>query len=407
VTRYSKRLRNNEAGNRATHVYDSNQRLITGAVGCRRKSRRGFVVIAVGLSILFLVGVAGLAVDIGRMYIAKSEAQAFCDAAAVSAAVKLDGTASGITAAQTGVTDLFQLPWNFGLDKITTPQVEFATNAAGPWAASPITATGYTFARVRTNMAVTLYLLSGIARSRFGGVAASAVAAQVAMTSFKQGLAPYTAVSTDTTSSNLGFVVGNQYDIQWPQYNGSRSGCGPANPENCFNSPPCSGDPASSLIAVTRNWGASINGYWGSNQNSEIAAEVMDLVQLHPVAIGDAISLTSGNKNSEAGMLDQRVMQDSDVRDNTVSSYINSSNRNGRRLIALPVVNPTPGGTFVTGYGSFLLLSNATPGHDSDFYTKGTGNDPFCAVYVGPYVQGSISSGGASGAGAFRVSLVE
>src|SRR5207302_1736645 len=112
----------------------------------RRKSQRGFVVIAVTLSILFLLGVAGLAVDIGRMYIAKSEAQSFCDAAAISAAVKLDGTVDGITAAQTAVTNSFQLPWNFGLDKITTPQVEFATTAAGPWSATPASPIGITLA---------------------------------------------------------------------------------------------------------------------------------------------------------------------------------------------------------------------------------------------------------------------
>jgi Flp pilus assembly protein TadG len=372
----------------------------------RRKSQRGFVAIAVTLSILFLLGVAGLAVDIGRMYVGKSEAQSFCDAAAISAAVKLDGTVDGITAAQTAVTNSFALPWNFGRDKITTPQVEFATTAAGPWSATPASPIGITVARVRTNMAVTLYLLPALANSHFGGVAASAAAAQIPITSFKQGLAPYTVVSTDTTHADFGLVVGNQYDIQWPAYNGDRSGCA-TNPRFCFVSDPCSGDSLASLTAVSQNWGASINGYWGSNQNSEIAAEIMDLVQLQPVSIGDSLFLTSGNKNAEAGLLDQRAMQDSDKLDKTISAYLDNQVRNGRRLIALPIVNPTLGGTFVIGYGAFLLNSNATPGKDSNYYTKGTGNDPYCAMYVGPYVQGSTSGGGATGAGAFRVSLVE
>lgn len=382
----------------------------------RRNSQRGFVVIALSLSLVFLLSVVGLAVDIGRMYIAKSEAQSFCDAAALSAAVKLDGTASGITAAQAAVTNSFQLPWNFGNDTITTPQVDFATAAAGPWAATPASPAGYTFARVRTTMAVRLYLLAAVANSPVGGVAASAVAAQVAVTSFDRGLAPYAVVSTDTASADFGLVPGSQYDIQWPQYNGTRSGCTPSVPTsdftNCFNSPPCSGDLTTArkpaLAAVTQDWGANINGYWGSNQNSEIAAEVVDAVQLQPVTIGDTLTLTSGNKNAEAGILDQRVNQDVDKRDNGLVAYFNSSGHNGRRLIALPIANPTASATFVVGYASFFLLSNATPSKDSNWYAKSTtGNDPYCAVYVGPYVLGSTSSGGASGGGAFRVSLVQ
>jgi Flp pilus assembly protein TadG len=382
----------------------------------RRNSRRGFVVIALSLSLAFLVGVVGLAVDIGRMYIAKSEAQSFCDAAALSAAVKLDGTASGITAAKAAVTNSFQLPWNFGNDTITTPQVDFATAATGPWDATPASPAGYIFARVRTNMAVRLYLLAAVANSPVGGVAASAVAAQVAITSFDKGLAPYTVVSTEPGLPGFGLVVGSSYDIQWPQYNGTRAGCDAFHPQNCFNpgSAPCSGDltgaRSADLVAVTQNWGSSTNGYWGSNQNSQIAAEVMDAVQLQPVAVGDTLALTNGNKNAEAGILDDRVNQDLDVLDSgypDYQAYLNSSNHNGRRLIALPVANPTAGATFVIGYASFLLISNATPGHQSNYYGNGKGNDPYCAVYLGPYVLGSTSPGGSTGGGAFRVSLVQ
>jgi hypothetical protein len=373
----------------------------------RKNPQRGFVLIFLTLSLGLLLGVAGLAVDIGRMYIGKSEAQSFCDAAALSASVNLDGTTTGITAAKTAVTSLFQLTWNFGNDRITTPVVDFAADAAGPWSVTPASAAGYRFVRVRTSMLVTMYLMRVVVNSPTGTVAASAKAAQVAITHFDEGLAPYTAVSTDTTSSNFGFQVGAEYDLQWPQYNGTRSGCGPTNPERCFNKPPCDGDSTASRQAVTQYWGANINGYWGSNQNSEIAAEVLNLVQLHPVSIGDSVVLSNGNKNSEAGILDQRVNQDQDVLDNTVPTYLGNSNRNGRRLIALPVVNPTAAGTFVIGYGSFLLESNATNGHVSTFYAQDPGNMPFCAAYVGPYVQGSLSGGGATGGGAYKVVLVE
>jgi len=368
------------------------------------RSERGFVLIAVTFAAMTLLGVAGMAVDLGRMYVARSEAQSFCDAAAVAAAVQLDGTSKGISAAKDAVTGLYGQPWNWGDDKLTTPEVDFASGLGGPWSTNPTSLAGYMFARVRTSVPVRLYLLPAVLNAQFGTVSARAVAAQVPVTSLEQGLAPYTVVSTDDTSPDLGLVPGHEYSLQWPQYNATRNGCGPQNPAKCFNSPPCSGDPSESLNAVVEYWGANINGYWGSNQNSEIAAEVLDLIQLRPIAIGDLIPLTSGNKNAQAKVLDERVNQDLELLKNTAPAYFASSVHNGRRLIGVPVTKPSASGTHVTGFASFLLLSS---GAHSNFYSSGNGNDPFCAVYVGPYVIGSTSPGASTGTGAFRVSLVQ
>jgi uncharacterized membrane protein len=41
------------------------------------------------LSLFLLLGVCGLAIDIGRMYVAKSEAQSFADVAALNAVAQL------------------------------------------------------------------------------------------------------------------------------------------------------------------------------------------------------------------------------------------------------------------------------------------------------------------------------
>ena len=60
------------------------------------RRERGFVLVATSLAALFLLGAAGLAVDIGRMYVARSETQSFVDSAALSAATELDDTAAGI-----------------------------------------------------------------------------------------------------------------------------------------------------------------------------------------------------------------------------------------------------------------------------------------------------------------------
>src|SRR5258708_13170985 len=91
---------------------------------------------------------------------------------------------------------------------------------------------------------------------------------------------------------------------------------------------------------VTQNWGASVNGYWGANANSTIDQEVLDAVQLQPVAPGNDIVMSSGNKNAEAVALDTRVNEDGDVTDNAPDSYKANVYHNGRRLLPLPIVTP-------------------------------------------------------------------
>ena len=67
----------------------------------RSRRRRGYILVALCLSLSFLLGVSGLALDIGRMYVTKNEAQAYVDSAALAAARQLDGTAAGLTRATT------------------------------------------------------------------------------------------------------------------------------------------------------------------------------------------------------------------------------------------------------------------------------------------------------------------
>src|SRR6266576_5460096 len=70
----------------------------------RPSSEQGFTLLASAVCVVSLIAAAGLAVDMGRMYITKNEAQSYADAAAVSAALKLDGTAAGLRAADAAVT---------------------------------------------------------------------------------------------------------------------------------------------------------------------------------------------------------------------------------------------------------------------------------------------------------------
>lgn len=366
------------------------------------------MLLTMAVSAFVLFGVLGMAVDIGRMFIGKSEVQSFCDSASLTAAQKLNGTSAGITAATNAVANNSNT-WNLDSTVVSNPTVDFATSLSGPWSTNPGSPSGYIFVRVQATVPLKLYFLPAIVPVTLQNVSARAIASQIAQTTLPQGLGPYSAVGPNPSDPNFGLVVGQEYDIQWPAYNSSRGNC-PSTPSDCFVKAPCAGDQnAVTESLVVQNWGASINGYWGSNANSTIDSEVLDNVQLQPVSIHDDIVMATGNKNAEATALDTRVNEDGYLADNSVTNYGASPLHNGRRLLAVPIVTPVaPGGTpegYVLGYGNFLLeVNNHNP---SDYYTAGGGNDPFCAIYYGPYVQGGTDPGGNGSAGYYKVRLVQ
>jgi len=98
------------------------------------------------VSMLLLLAVLGLAFDLGRVYIARNEAQIFADAAAMAAASKLDGTAAGIAQAHNAVE---HLPgrWNLGTSEFKGIVVEFSADGT-KWEADPKDATAVKLARV-------------------------------------------------------------------------------------------------------------------------------------------------------------------------------------------------------------------------------------------------------------------
>jgi len=379
---------------------------VTGLEVPLRFRERGFVLPAMAIAAVAIIGILGLATDIGRMYIAKNETQTYCDSAALGAALALDGTTAGIANAQTAVANSTNA-WNLDSARVSNPTVRFATDAAGPWVASPDPAADYIYVRVTATVPLQLYFIPVVTAQLTQNVISAATAGQIPITSFSRGLSPYTAVSTNTTGPSFGLVVGASYTIQWPQFNDTRAGCGPNNPDKCFNSSPCAGDSNASKVAVVTNWASSNSGYWGSTSNSSIEQEILNVIQLAAVEVGTNIQalLSNGTKASEAGYLDERASQDVDTSDNTLNAYL-AATHNGRRLISSPIVDSLD--TFTTnviGYGQFLLLANG-PG-PTNYYTRTTnGNDPFCAIYAGPYNIGSNGPGAGGSTGASRVKLV-
>src|SRR2546426_1551141 len=83
----------------------STRRLKGGSMDRKYSRKDGFTLIASAACALMVFGMAGLAVDIGRMYITKNEAQSFADSAALFAALQLDGSTGGITNADSAVAN--------------------------------------------------------------------------------------------------------------------------------------------------------------------------------------------------------------------------------------------------------------------------------------------------------------
>ena len=89
-----------------------------------KNRRKGFVLIAMSITMLLLLAVMGLAFDVGRIYIARNEAQVFTDAAAMAAASKLDGTKAGLANAKDAVAKV-PMRWNLGTQEFKGVVIDF------------------------------------------------------------------------------------------------------------------------------------------------------------------------------------------------------------------------------------------------------------------------------------------
>jgi Flp pilus assembly protein TadG len=348
-----------------------------------RRRRRGFALVTAAVCLVGMVAMLGLAVDVGRMYVVRNEAQAYADAASLAAALELDGTAPGISRAQ-GAVSATANRWNLGTAAFSGTQVDFGTDAAGPWHLNPSPTAGYRFVRVRASATLTLIFIPVITSARTSVINAGAVAGQVLKTDFREGVFPFSPIAHNPADPNYGFTPGTQYTLRWA-----------ANPKLDKNV--CPGDNAAAWIAKYNEGPASWRGYIEENSASVIRMAIEQDYQTDPVTVGEPIDMSGGVKQTEVDALIRRVNQDSDASSSTYAQYNAAGNGNGRRLVTVPMNSGAPQ-NLVLGFGLFFLLA---PGSYS-----GGGNNPVCAEYLGPYVQGSRHQGG-GGPGAYVVRLVQ
>src|SRR5262245_1617692 len=98
----------------------------------RLHRQKGFVAIFVALCLTAMIGMLALGVDLGRIYIAKNEAQTYVDSAALAGTLELDGTLEGISRARTAALANTNR-WNFQSATFQGTTVDFSKLSDGPW----------------------------------------------------------------------------------------------------------------------------------------------------------------------------------------------------------------------------------------------------------------------------------
>jgi hypothetical protein len=348
-----------------------------------RPRERGFVLVTVGVCFVAMLAMLGLAVDLGRMYIVRNESQAYVDAASLTAALQLDGTTDGISRA-TSTLSASTNRWDLGSVAFTGTQMDFGMDAAGPWMASPNPASDYRYVRVRATSAVPLYFLSIVVAAQSSVVNATAVAGQLPKTDFGEGVFPFSPFVHDNSDPNFGYTPGQRYTLRWP-----------ASPK--LNKSVCPGDDEQQWIDESNLGGGSERGFIEDTSAAIIRLSIVQDYQSVHVTVGQPVTMTGGNKQTERSALIERVNQDTNPSATSYAQYESSGTGNRRRLVAAPINSGYPN-NIVLGIGLFFLLA------PSD-YPQG-GNDPWCAEYVGPYVQGADHQG-AGDPGAYIVRLVQ
>src|SRR5579883_101448 len=161
------------------------------------QNKEGFVLLSTAVALVGIIGLLGLAVDVGRMYVVKSELQAYADNAALAATWALDGTSQGITNASQAVQNIAgSAPasnrWNFATQAVVNAQIGFSTSASGPFVSNPSSAQNVMFAQVTVSETIPVYFLPVLpAVGTTATVHASSTAGQISRNNIGDGLSPF------------------------------------------------------------------------------------------------------------------------------------------------------------------------------------------------------------------------
>ncbi len=384
------------------------------------------------------VGFAGLAFDLGRMYVARSELQVFCDAASLAAAERLDGSTAGIQRAKDRVS-ADPNRWNFGLAPPDSTIVDFSLSVDGPFEQTPLSASDYRFVRLRAEADVPtsfMRLFPGVGASV--PVSAQSVAGQLPVQGVGDGVMPFSPDAHDAldVTGNYGFLLGKYYTLRWDNKVGNKNagtfktsidgaelvGC-PADMDDPGFQPGETSNSQRGYIDLS-NLGPLQSAGGASLIRETILSALSFERSIVPYAYW--INPEPGEKQKIISSMDERVAQDTDPitpryysqpqvapgspsREDMNTLFRNNTTYrvgeprpplgNGRRIVVTPVNDPLNNGV-VVGFAGFLL-----PPKPCDKVQVGPHKYfPCCGEYIGPVTR-SGGGGASSSGGLFEVVL--
>jgi hypothetical protein len=360
----------------------------------RKRNERGFTLPLLGVCATVMVGMLGLAMDCGRMFILKNELQTFVDASAMAAVSRLDGTQAGVQAANSAATGGplgATKPNGYNFDSAAIPNADITTGYAGAFngtydnyaTASAATTNSYRFVSVQATGVLSLYFLTIVpAVNRSLSLSATAIAGQKPQPALSRGMMPFIVdAHNQNDTRNFGLTSGNEYTLKWGKGN-STSCAGDAG-----FSPP--GSPPSQHGFVDIGEGNS-----NSNVRTAIEYGAYPNVNSNPSSISTGVALggVPGNRGSSIfDALAGRAAQDTNDTSTTFAQYESYGTGNGRRVVTVAIGGTWAGNganahTPVLGFASFFLETT---------YSGTSG--PICATYIGPANLNGYGSGGTDG----------
>jgi hypothetical protein len=359
----------------------------------RHASERGFSLLVTAVAGSVLIGMLGLAVDVGHMFIIKSELQTFVDASALAACRDLDGSGAGITQAHNIATagplgSTKPNGYDFDSKAISNVSDTYATSFTGTYddynTAKGSNPNHYQFMKITATASIPLYFLAVIpglpTQQPLSAVAVAGQMSQPAITD--GGLMPFSPDAHNPADhTNFGFVPNQQYSLKWG--NGNTTTCLGDLGFSPGNAPPDHGFVDIGQGNGTSNLRSAI--VYGAYPNALTVPSVIDN--------GDQLGDVTGNRGSSIfGALSDRSTQDPDQTSLTWAQYQAAGIGNGRRIVTVAVNDPALAGgngsnghVTVIGFANFLLDPGLT-------ITGSSG--PICATYIGgPSLNGSASAG--------------
>jgi Flp pilus assembly protein TadG len=359
----------------------------------KKRGEKGFSLLLITLSLAVMVGMVGLAVDVGRMFIYKNELQSFVDASALAAVANLDGSKTGVEAANATATAGplgATKPNRYGFDTMTVSNVtnSYSTTFGGTYdsyaTADVATTNNYRFIRISASVNAPLNflpVLPGIPTQM--SLSAVAIAGEHPQTTVSSGgLLPFAPdAHNQADTQNFGFTPGTEYTLKWG--NGNITNCAgdggftpPGQPPSEHGFVDIGEGNSNSRVRTAIEYG----GYPNANSNPS------------SVAAGDTLGGVPGNRGTSIfDALAIRAAQDTDDTSTTWADYKAAGTGNGRRVVTVAVAGTWSGNgananTPVLGFANFLL----------DTTYSGT-SGPICATYIGPGDLTGMGSGASDG----------